>query len=498
MPATATPNPTTTSVAPSNTCVSTYTVQAGDDCHSISKAQGVSTFDLMVSNNLAGYCSNFPGSGAQLCMPHRCQIYTVQADDSCWGIVSRYNNAFTVTQLRSWNRNINEACTNLNMIRGYEICVSFPGDAQITPSPTAPGSGGPGTQVPAPTNVAPDTNPKCSRYYTVKADDTCAVVAQLNGISLDDFYLLNPSVDQAKCSNLWLGSAYCVRPVGDIRDYPEYYIKLSLNPCLAMDRPPSCYTTYPEAPYWEWPTATVSDTATAPVTTSTALPPRPTLTEDLPLAPGSRADCASYTHNRNLTSRHGLNTNTCTFAAYLVGVDVADFLSWNPSLARNYDVKNATACTLQFGLRYCASARTKTPNISGSSSSISSSSTPGTASRTTTTRTNSDGIATPTAIQPGMVPNCNKFYFVQPGDGCWAIANSQGIDLGDFYAWNPAVQTSCAGLQASVYVCVGVASASTIPAPVTKTTTTTKMATTTTTTTKGAPAGATPSPVQVR
>jgi hypothetical protein len=91
----------------------------------------------MYANNLPGYCSDFPGPGAKLCIPHRCDTYTVQANDTCYGIADKYKNAFTVTQLTSWNPNINRACTNLNMIEGYEICVSFPGDAQITAAPTA-------------------------------------------------------------------------------------------------------------------------------------------------------------------------------------------------------------------------------------------------------------------------------------------------------------------------------------------------------------------------
>jgi len=31
----------------------------------------------------------------------------------------------------------------------------------------------------------------------------------------------------------------------------------------------------------------------------------------------------------------------------------------------------------------------------------------------------------------------------------------------DFYAWNPAVQTDCSGLEASVYVCIGTTGAAT-------------------------------------
>ncbi|KAL3441010.1 hypothetical protein BJX65DRAFT_314269 [Aspergillus insuetus] len=48
--------------------------------------------------------------------------------------------------------------------------------------------------------------------------------------------------------------------------------------------------------------------------------------------------------------------------------------------------------------------------------------------------------------QDGMTSNCNRFYFVEEGDGCWAIANDTGIALDDLYAWNPAVGTDCGSL----------------------------------------------------
>ncbi|KAH0437147.1 LysM domain-containing protein [Colletotrichum camelliae] len=76
---------------------------------------------------------------------------------------------------------------------------------------------------------------------------------------------------------------------------------------------------------------------------------------------------------------------------------------------------------------------------------------------TPATTTTAAGVSTPTPIQDGMTTTCSKFYFVQSGDGCWAISDANGIALDDFYAWNPAVKTDCTGLQANVYVCIAVA-----------------------------------------
>lgn len=59
-------------------------------------------------------------------------------------------------------------------------------------------------------------------------------------------------------------------------------------------------------------------------------------------------------------------------------------------------------------------------------------------------------------MQPGITPNCDDFYFVQPNDSCYDISGDQGITLSDFCEWNPAVN-DCSGLQVEVYVCVSVA-----------------------------------------
>lgn len=77
----------------------------------------------MQANNLPGYCSELPSTGSSLCIPQGCDIYTVVTDDTCYGIVQAYNGTFSMTQLISWNPNINRDCSNLNQIEGYQICV---------------------------------------------------------------------------------------------------------------------------------------------------------------------------------------------------------------------------------------------------------------------------------------------------------------------------------------------------------------------------------------
>lgn len=91
----------------------------------------------------------------------------------------------------------------------------------------------------APTNALSTSNKTCGTWYTVSplpiwyfglsvlksrqvvSGDTCAVVSIANLISLDDFYFLNPEINK-DCTNLDLGVAYCVQPVGTITTYSGY------------------------------------------------------------------------------------------------------------------------------------------------------------------------------------------------------------------------------------------------------------------------------------
>lgn len=71
--------------------------------------------------------------------------------------------------------------------------------------------------------------------------------------------------------------------------------------------------------------------------------------------------------------------------------------------------------------------------------------------------TTSSSASGPSPTQSGLTRDCQRFYFVESGDSCVGIVNKHGtFTLSQFYAWNPAVGTSCQGLQAGVYVCIGV------------------------------------------
>ncbi|OQE16657.1 hypothetical protein PENSTE_c023G09283 [Penicillium steckii] len=64
----------------------------------------------------------------KLQMTPLCDLYyEIQSGDTCWDIIARSENTFTMRQLLCWNPDINPICTNL--IPGRDICVgvTFPG-----------------------------------------------------------------------------------------------------------------------------------------------------------------------------------------------------------------------------------------------------------------------------------------------------------------------------------------------------------------------------------
>lgn len=144
--------------------------------------------------------------------------------------------------------------------------------------------------------------------------------------------------------------------------------------------------------------------------------------------------------------------DTCYDIAAAEGIPLDDFYAWNPAVG--------TSCaSLQAGYYVCVGvASGSSGTTTTTTSSTLSTSTVSTTKRTTTITktTTTSGAAVPSPTQSGLASNCNDFYLVVSGDGCYNLATSASISLDDFYSWNPAVEDDCSGLQAGYYVCIGI------------------------------------------
>ncbi|CAG8067040.1 unnamed protein product [Penicillium salamii] len=381
-------------------CASYYQLKETDDCNSVAKSLGVSTYFLLQANNLDLYCQNFAAKVNQtLCIPLQCNTYTWQADDTCDSVVGGLENV-TLPQFFSWNPNINSLCLNSPFFIGYEVCLSPPGgyldhttggsDSSTNTTATAVATG----LAAVPTNAMDNSNRNCSQWYTVRDGDECAKVSLSHSISLTDFYFLNPEID-ANCTNLELDEAYCVKPVGSITSYPNY----TATGVLPITVTPVTFT---------YVNTNVPSATSDPgyVVTGTAL---------LPTASGTIPDCYDYENPSNYTSQ-------CVQMASDYGISMSQLVSWNPSL-----VNNASTCTLDMASSYCI---LRYENSTAS-----------------TEDTDTDYCLPINATEAGTASNCNCFTSVDLSDSgdytCDEIVYDFSLTLAELVSWNSWLAGDC-------------------------------------------------------
>jgi LysM repeat protein len=76
--------------------------------------------------------------------------------------------------------------------------------------PTTSGTTAPGTPKPSTTPQAGNTPAGGASTYTVQSGDFCGTIAEKNGITLDQFFSLNPNIDRS-CNNLTVGQVVKVK-----------------------------------------------------------------------------------------------------------------------------------------------------------------------------------------------------------------------------------------------------------------------------------------------
>ncbi|RAK99291.1 LysM peptidoglycan-binding domain-containing protein [Aspergillus ibericus CBS 121593] len=248
--------------------------------------------------------------------------------------------------------------------------------------------------------LAPRQQVICSYESAASPGDTCESLSAEWAMSVETFEALNPGIT---CPDLVAGQDYCV--AGTVSPGGPTTTSSSLTPST------STFTST---------TSTLSTLSTSSTTSSSSPAPYQ------PQQTGTAANC-----DRFYLVQLG---DSCDKIEAQFDISASEFLDWNPSI--NSDCTNILA-----GYYYCV-------DVPGASS-------PGTTTTVpATTTTPADGITTPTPIQTGMTDTCNKFDLVQQGDNCAAIAAKYNIPLSTFYAWNPAVGSSCADLDLGYYVCV--------------------------------------------
>ncbi|KAK8103188.1 hypothetical protein PG984_016334 [Apiospora sp. TS-2023a] len=446
------PNPNTGIFNATRTCSGTsIPMPTSSSCDQTALDHEVSTAQLLADNDLPAGCSSWPGSAETLCIQNTCKTYTVKDTDTC-RTVSRAHN-ITLTQLLTWNPTVDPVCANWDHTIGHVICVSSPLGYKM-PSVTIDNPGGDTPTVPAalPSSTAPGSNANCGFWYTAKDGDYCSLISTANGISLEDFYFLNPVVD-SNCTNLWANYSYCAKPVGSISDYPGYS-------GVSTDSDPVA------------PAPTIIDAAT--LSTIAAPTYSFTTSSSLPLASGSLSGCYNEFQNT-------YGELSCMLFAKWMGVALRDFLRWNPSLTVGMGKdENVSRCVLRNDTAYCAAFYNNDVY--------------------TTTTTSAGYAAAPTDSTTGATSQCIEWFETDEGDTCASILEEFQISQSSFYQWNPAVGDKCQNLWLHASYCVAGPGWDTtvVPSqpPVTSVSGSSGVATTTTAPTPGSTGVPAPGPTQ--
>ncbi|KZN94210.1 Glucan 1,3-beta-glucosidase [Penicillium chrysogenum] len=207
----------------------TYTSIIGDTCDSISQTHRVASAALFMGNVNLRDCNDIP-AGTKICIPFQCDnIYTLQTGDTCSSIEKAqnvgYKDGLTLKKYNSW---INNQCTNLHMnsdvAYGHVICLgpqagNSTGDAPDTDTTTPDYANGyaiPEITPPDDVPVANGTTLRCGKWHVVSNEElevTCTAICVQESIPWSLFLEVNPSLNADSCnSKLLVGSAYCVGP----------------------------------------------------------------------------------------------------------------------------------------------------------------------------------------------------------------------------------------------------------------------------------------------
>ncbi|KAJ4295645.1 hypothetical protein N0V90_007658 [Kalmusia sp. IMI 367209] len=151
-------------------------------------------------------------------------FYYVKSGDNC-DTISKANGIST-TQFLAWNPSAGSDCAGLRA-NAY-ACASIIGH---TPTSAAPSTTTPGNGITTPTPIQDGMVSNCDSFYIVKLEDTCDKISSAKGITSAQIISWNRTV-ASNCGTLWVDTVSCshiVSPkVNCITDREIQYICISI------------------------------------------------------------------------------------------------------------------------------------------------------------------------------------------------------------------------------------------------------------------------------
>ena len=419
--------PTTTAAATTTTtCNNYYRIFGGDSCDVIASAFRITTQALLALNPTLN-CQSLPvgqiicvpslstSSSSSSTLPTCANYYQLFVGDSCDTIAAAFR--VSTQTLLSLNPSLN--CQTLPV--GQYICVPSLSNNNVVVA----------------TTPAATTFPTCSNYYQLCSVDTCASISAAYGITLQQLYYLNPSIN---CQSLAVGQYICVPSVNvptttatpPVTYQPttacqNYYLISAGDTCTSVAQR---YGTTTQTICSLNPGIDCQQALPAGRYICLPLPPAIVQTTSTTAAPYYLPSCSSY---------------------YLVCAED----SWS-SIARRYAITQQVLCSLNPTLN-CQSALSYGQYICVPSPTLPAAATTTTAAAPVTTT-----LAAYT---------CSKYYQIAAGDSCASIAAVFGISYQTLCSFNPGL--NCPAPTPGQYICLPYYYYYSQPAPLTTTTTTT-------------------------
>jgi LysM repeat protein len=300
--------------------------------------------------------------------------------------------------------------------------------------------------------------------YITKDGDSCDSIALAQGVSAATMYYINSNIFD--CHKIATGTELCL-PLTCTKIYKvkqaDTCLDIAMNANILQDKLLSfnsqlnwnCTNLHDADPYWgstlcvSTPGGTYSG---QPLNNTEPFEPEPIDPPNgAPVANGTTKECSHWFTNDGSLS--------CTQICLAYDIPINLFTATNPSLS-----KSTCDTDLVVGNAYCLKpvngwdlsdgTETASPTATATKSATSTNSV--TSANTAAHTSTAEKVPSPT--QPGIVDGCNKWHYVDNGDGCYSIAEKYHVELADFYTWNSKVGNDCSGLWLHYYVCVGVAS----------------------------------------
>ncbi|KAJ5719736.1 hypothetical protein N7493_007314 [Penicillium malachiteum] len=414
--------PTATSATLSSTTVTavatctgtTYTVESGDTCESISSAHSIAIDRFITENHLDSNCTTLK-TGDDVCLGESCTLYEVKANDTCRSILA--DKPFYLNQLLSWNPPPGSEwnVTTTNFTTSWNVTFVLPPTSFTTLPPQ--------TAAPNYTTSWFKSSSTITNYTVTGTASSYAVASAYN-----DLLKYCPITFEDEMSGWDLSSL-----PEDCYDGLVKYCDPPFNATMPASTkfPATCSPAYYES------TSTPSSSRVSPSATTTSPPTQS----------GIASNCDAF---------YVVKTNdTCANIVSSFGnFTLTQFYTWNPAIGtdcKHLDVgKSIGQLMAPSGEKMPAYGFTDDAVCIG---------VPGASSITTTATasTTSSTSATPSPLMPDTVADCTKYYYVVKGDTCDSIEEAYGITSDQFSEWNPYVSngTDCQNLWLDTYICVG-------------------------------------------